>query len=211
MNDVHARLTSWFASPVDAQWSSQLANIIRACEASLTPVWHPLGFIHVKLAQGEMKDTFRMHVWSSVHRDAREQGDKIHDHLFHVRSRVVFGSIKNIRYRFTPNAHGNHREVRIDYTYQDSSLRETNLYGDIEEISADVFRAPTEYVISTSELHETLLFASELAMTVVHTTEPADYRPRAIFRRDSPLPSVRTPVLCNKTLWHGLLQQMLPL
>jgi hypothetical protein len=72
-------------------------------------------------------------------------------------------------------------------------------------------QAPTKYVIPAFELHETSLFASDLALTVVHTTEPADYRPRAIFGRDSPLPPLRKPVPCDKSIWRGLLQKMLPL
>lgn len=211
MNDVYAQLISWFASPDDGLWPLQLANIIRSSEESLTPVWHPLGFIHVKLAQGELKDTFRMHLWSSDHRNAREQSDKIHDHLFDVKSRVVVGSIKNVRYRFNPNANGKRREVRIDYMPHDSGLRETNVYGDIEETNSDILQAPIEYAISKFELHETLLFASDLALTVVHTTEPVDYRPRAIFHRDTPLPPVRKPVQCDKALWGGLLRKALPL
>lgn len=211
MNEIHARLTSWFACQDDAQWQSQLADIINACEGSLTPVWHPLGFIHVKLSQGELKDTFRMHLWSSDHRDRDEQADKIHDHLFNVRSRVVFGSVRSARYRFIPKADGNYREVRVVYCPQDSSLRETNLYGDIEEIGVDVLQAPADYFVPMFELHDTSLFDSKTALTVVHTTEPAAYEPRAIFRRESPLPPVRTPVPCDKSLWSKLLRQMLPL
>jgi hypothetical protein len=209
MNDLYAKLTEWFSSPLDAHLSDQLASIIRSCKASLTPVWHPLGFIHVELAQSEIKDCFRMHVWSSDHRDAREQGDKIHDHLFHVKSRVVFGSIKNIRYQFIPNAQGNHREVRVNYAPHGSSLLDSNLYGDLEEIGCDVLRAPTEYIVAKFELHETLLDTSDLALTIVHTTESEDYQPRAIFRRDAPLPPVRAPIPCDKALWHSLLQKML--
>ncbi len=211
MNEVYARLLSWFASPANAQSLHELANIIRSCEGCLEPVWHPLGFIHVKLAQNEIKDSFRMHVWSRHYGNALEQVDKVHDHLFDVRSRVVFGCIKNVRYRLTPRAGGSHREVRVEYGTNDVSLRDSSLYGDLEEVSADVLRAPVEYVVPKFELHETLLHASDLALTVVHTTEPDHYFPRAIFRRDSPLPALRRPVLCDRALWQKLLQQMLPL
>jgi hypothetical protein len=211
MSDLHARLASWFASPVDSQWPHQLAKIIRPFEASLTPTWHPLGFIHVKLAQGEVNDSFRMHVWSSAYRDSREQGEKIHDHLFHIKSRVVFGSIKNVRYQFIPKVGGGHRVVQVDYAPQHSSLRETGIYGNLEEVSGDLFQAPTEYMVSKFELHETFLAASDLALTVVHTTEPEDYKPRAIFKRDARLPPLREPAPCDKGLWYSLLQQMLPI
>lgn len=211
MNEVHSQLLSWFASPLDAQSSHELASIIRSCEATLEPVWHPLGFIHVKLAQSEKNDSFRMHVWSRDYRDALEQADKVHDHLFDVRSRVVFGSIKNVRYRFTKRTDGSHREVRVTYAPNDVSLSDSKLYGDLEEVGADVLQAPVEYVVPRYELHETFLHASALALTVVHTTEPQQYRPRAIFRRNAPLTPSRRPVPCDRSLWQKLLEQMLPL
>jgi hypothetical protein len=60
-------------------------------------------------------------------------------------------------------------------------------------------------------LHETFLHSSDLALTVVHTTEPEHSPPRAIFRRNSPLPPLRKPVPCDRSLWQKLLQQMLPI
>lgn len=151
-----------------------------------------------------------MHLWPSDYRDAQEQRDKIHDHLFNARSRVVFGGIADIRYRFIPGMHGNYREVRVDYRQKNSSLRETGFYGDVEIISTNAMQAPSEYVIPAFDLHESVLI-TDLALTVVHTTDPVSYEPRAIFRRNSELPPVRTPVICDKSLWRSFLQQMLPL
>lgn len=211
MNDLYARLSAWFSAPADASSLVELCHIIRSCEGSLDPVWHPLGFIHVKLAQGEMKDTFRMHVWSRHCREPNEQVDKIHDHLFDVRSRVVFGDLKNVRYRFSPSFSGAYREVRVDYGRNEVSLRESGIYGDLEEFGDEVLRAPVEYFVPKFELHQTLLGESDVALTIVHTTEPENYAPRAIFQRDGALPPLRKPVPCDRGVWQRLLREMLPL
>lgn len=211
MHDIHDELTSWFTRPCDLEWPDQLAKIIRCCEGDLSPVWHPLGFIHTKLSQGKQGDTFRMHLWSSQHRDAQEQEDKIHDHLFHARSRVVYGCIRNVTYQFTPHGSGTHREVRVNYSNGHSSLQDCKTYGNLEMATTDILQAPVEYVIRRFELHETSILSSDLALTVVHTTEHAAYSPRAIFRRDASIPPLRTPIPCEKAMWRNLLQKTLPI
>lgn len=211
MHDIYSRLILWFASSQESEWSSELADIVRLCEKSLVPVWHPLGFIHVKIAQGPLGDTFRMHLWSSQYRNADEQTDKIHDHLFHVRSRVVYGGVRNVQYRFIPRINGGHREVRIKYGPTGVVLQEGNVFGDIEQVSSDIFMAPADYSISKTELHETSISSSNFALTVVHTTDPLNIEPRAIFSRESPLPPVRAPVPCDKVLWRSLLEKMIPI
>lgn len=211
MDDIYSRLISWFSYSEKSNWASELADIVRSCEKSLVPVWHPLGFIHVKLAQGVLGDTFRMHLWSAQCRSADEQEDKIHDHLFNVKSRVVFGGVRNAQYRFIPRIDGGHREVRIKYGSNGVVLQEGNVFGDIEPVSADVLMAPAEYSISRMHLHETSIFASESALTVVHTTDPLNINPRAIFSRESPLPPVRSPMSCDRLFWRARLEKMLPI
>jgi hypothetical protein len=92
MSNIVRRLRQWFALPIGApEERTQLADIIRSLEAALVPTWHPLGFIHVKLADGAADDTYRLHLWSPKHRDQDEQRDKVHDHLFTVTSKVIAG------------------------------------------------------------------------------------------------------------------------
>lgn len=212
MSDVYKQLRKWFLSTGDASSLLGLTKIIQENVNSFTPAWHPLGFIHTKLAQGSTGDTFRLHIWSSDHHDDQEQQDKIHDHRFHISSRVVFGSVGNTLYSFESDVKGSHRELRVDYQPRGSILRETGNFGSLTQVGTKVHVAPTKYNIAAFDLHETTPPLSGLSLTVVHTTEPInEYEPRAIFRRDTALPPYRPPVLCDRDLWRALLERMLPI
>ena len=206
------RFAEWFDSSTTAsQCRTQLADIVRGIAGLLTPVWHPLGFIHVKLADTPDGVTYRLHLWSAEHRNLREQPDKIHDHLFNVTSRVVAGYVENIRYRFVAGELGDYRELRVDYQADYSRLIETGIVGRLHAIERKRIEPPRQYLVPRCELHETLAPDDGLALTVVRTSEPLNYKPRAILRRATPAPPDRTQLACSTELWRRLLAQLIPL
>ena len=212
MRERADQLTEWFDSSATAsQCRTRLADIVRGLEGLLTPVWHPLGFIHVKLADIPDGGTYRLHLWSAEHRNSREQPDKIHDHLFNVTSRVVAGSIENIHYRFVAGESEDYREFRVDYQSDYSRLIATGVVGRLHVIDRKRIKPPGKYLVPRCELHETLFPDDGLALTVIRTSEPLNYKPRAILRRATAAPPDRTRLGCSTELWRRLLAQLIPL
>ena len=212
MNDAFSALENSFYA-LDAHTASRgLAHIVQKLLPRLVPVWHPLGFIHVKLAQAENGDSFRLHAWTPNRETSHEQSEKIHDHLFNVHSRVIFGAVRNLRYSFQEKASGPYQARRVVYLSAGNSyLSDTNNFGDLFLIDAQDYRAPTLYTVPKFEIHETVHVDDSPALTFVHTTGSTDYQPRAIFHRSSPLPPPRTPINCDRGIWLTLLADMLPL
>jgi hypothetical protein len=157
MDNIYSTLNNWFLRPINNNVQDEFAEILNPIIHQLNPTWHPLGFIHTKLAQGPMGDTFRMHVWSLDHNHKDEQIAKIHDHLFNVVSRIVFGDIENIVYEFEPDPNGNFRVLKVNYGPNESALIDTQIYGNVIQIRQECFSAPFEYNIPKFELHESKL------------------------------------------------------
>ena len=212
MREPSDQLADWFDSSATApQYRAQLADIVRRIERLLTPVWHPLGFMHAKLADTPAGETYRLHLWSAEHRNPGEQQDKIHDHLFNVTSRVVAGSIENIRYQFTPGRSGDYREFRVDYRSGYSRLIDTEIVGQLHVVERKRIRPPGKYLVPRCELHETRPPDEGLALTVVRTSDPLNYKPRAVFHHATPVLPRRVPIGCSRQLWQRLLSRLLPL
>lgn len=211
MTDIENRLREWFESPVINNDLTELARIVVALQDELLPVWHPLGFIHVKLAAPSADQTYRLHLWPSEHRHPDEQSDKVHDHLFNVCSKVVCGEVRNVRYSFLPSASGDWRELRVRYGKTQSEIYETGQRGSLLEIESNLISAPALYSVPRFELHETIPIRSRDALTVVRTDAAAVYEPRAIFRSTSPVPRARSPIRCEKNMWLSLLSQLIPI
>ena len=212
MREPADQLAEWFDSFATAsQYRTQLADIVRQVEGLLTPVWHPLGFMHVKLADTPTGETYRLHLWSAEHRNPGEQEDKVHDHLFNVTSRVVAGSVENVRYRFVAGKSGDYREFRVDYQSGYGRLIETEIVGQLHVVERKRIGPPGKHLVPRCELHETRPPEEGLALTVVRTSEPLNYRPRAIFHHTTPVLPDRVPLGCSRRLWRHLLAQLLPL
>lgn len=206
------RLAEWFDSlGTEYQCKRQLADIVRGVVGLLTPVWHPLGFIHAKLADVPDGGTYRLHLWSSEYRHVGEQCDRVHDHLFNVNSRVVAGAVHNMRYRFAVGESEDYYETRVDYRPDCIRLIETGVFGRLHVVQRERIKAPGKYFVPRGELHETVPPKDGLALTVVRTSEPVDYKPRAIFRRAAPAHTERRRCFCNRELWRRLLKEVIPL
>lgn len=212
MRKLADQLAEWFdLSGTASQCQTRLADIVRQVEGLVTPVWHPLGFIHVELAGTSDGETYRLHLWSAEHRNPQEQRDRVHDHLFNVASRVVAGSVENIRYRFVADKSGDYQEYRVDYQSGYSCLIETGVVGQLHVVGRERIEPPTRYFVPRCELHETRAPVEGLALTVVRTSGPVNYRPRAVFRRTTPVSPEHVPLECSTELWRRLLAQLLPL
>lgn len=208
MSEIYSELESWFSNQDEENWRSSLATIIERHQKLFRPIWHPLGFIHVKMAENTNGDTFRLHLWTAEYHHSDEQSSKIHDHMFDIRSRVVFGAVKNTNYEFVSNDSGSFRVAIVNYLRNSSRLEETGFFGDITEVNSTFLVAPAEYRVPAFNLHETSTFNSNLSLTVVHTSHAAKYNPRALLNRNAPLPPKRDPIPCDRELWSKLLERI---
>ena len=211
MNDIEIRLRNWFDAPEEKNDTTELATIIRDLKDTLNPVWHPLGFIHVKLLAPSPTESFRLHLWPAELKHKEEQADKIHDHLFNVSSKVVAGSVKNVKYKFKPDKDGDHRILRVHYGQAKSELYESGLTGFLHKIESRTYEAPAAYYVPRFELHETVPSCLANSLTLVRTDSAAAYEPQAVFKKSSPIPRARVPIAYDKAEWLKLLSKMIPI
>lgn len=177
---------------------------------SLQPNWHPLGFIHCKIAESNL-DTFRLHIWPIDILPEFSQAHKIHDHLFNVESLVLVGSILCEEYIFLENlsSTATHRIVNVDYSGASPILYESNLTGMLRSSASIITVEGDFYKLPSMVLHESTLSSQRTAITLVRTTNPIEYNPRIILPIEVPLPPPRQPVHFSKNLWLNLLAEFL--
>ncbi len=131
------------------------ATLSSSCE-NFTPTWHPLGFVHCKLAD-EFGETYRLHLWLSNQPALLPQEHKIHDHLFDVTSIVLTGAVESREYDLVPASSFNslsHRILRVDYAADGPRLFEDGATGTLLQTDRRVIGAGASYSIKREGLHE---------------------------------------------------------
>ena len=211
MLSIESKMRRWFDSASQDNDLEEFGAIVRSLSDQLTPTWHPLGFIHVRLLSPSAGESFRLHLWPADYQHNQEQVDKIHDHLFNVTSKVLCGAVTNFRYTFSPDENGEWRELRVRYGPQVSSLCETGVVGNLQETEAQTFSAQSTYHVPRFALHQTASSSAQDTLTVVYTDSAVQYEPRAMFHRTHPAPSPRAPIPCDKSYWLNRLSKLIPL
>src|SRR5690554_247700 len=117
-----------------ANWIEALSNrnvcpydlIESLLEEGYKFMWHPLGFAMCRVAR-RGKASIRVHVWPSHNRYQQTPAWLIHDHLFHLKSWVLAGEIKNQEYMIKPNGK-DHVIYEARYEGDCSTLNKTETY-----------------------------------------------------------------------------------
>ena len=141
------------------------------------PMWHPLGFVSATLLKQE-DQTLKIHLWPRGTRKEKEPNWPIHDHSFHITSRVLVGEVGNAEYRVTRGHQ--FRLYRVEYHGNDSVLCPTNECVDCVEHCRTVTRAGAEYALPLGVYHQNVVPRSETALTLVIKAGAAKQSPNVV-------------------------------
>lgn len=216
-NSDDALSTNILRNLVDTKAHVELKKYLRMCLRNemheITPTWHPLGFVHSKLADNTCGETYRLHLWFANKKAMQPQEHKIHDHLFDVESIVLKGSVVSNEYDLAPvklNSLITHRTLRVNYAKNGPILYEDGATGQIVKKEQCTVNEGASYQIKRTVLHESSIYSSEIAITLVRTSNPLiTYNPRIVVPIDSALPPFRQPILFSKEDWLEILESHL--
>jgi hypothetical protein len=209
MPDVFGDFLNIFNAPLGDDVRTALAYALDRHWDQLHPNWHPLGFIHAKLASNKSGEALRLHLWDPTVIHPRVQTHKVHDHLFNVHSRVISGSITNLMYVFDESETGEYRIIKVSYQPEKALLYETWIRGSLQTSHVITHCAPTCYTVPRYQLHDSQQVTDSATLTLVHTTAPSVYDPRVILPLTAPLPTSVPPIACDKRLWREALAKVL--
>lgn len=164
------------------------------------PMWHALGFLHCRIATFPT-GTLRLHIWPKGIRHASEQANKIHNHIFSLRSTVLCGTLKNVRYDVAPSDHTpeSYQFHKVEYLHDGSRLKPTTEYCKAIALDSEHYQAGQTYSIAIGQFHETVVRDLFVA-TLVSTYDHREISPRMLGRKNTTIQK-RSTVLCEETMW----------
>jgi hypothetical protein len=146
------------------------SNLLRAVKpASVQPLWHPLGFAHMRLAE-ESGRVLRLHVWSKAFAEPMDPLWPVHDHVFTLASLVVSGSIRDLRYDVRMSDCGDKQLYEVIYGDTGSIRRRTEKRVSCVLRSDSVHSAGTAYKVEAGNFHSSELASGKAAVTLVVTS-----------------------------------------
>jgi len=148
-----------FALPLEAV-ALEISQRLIASEA----LWHPLGFVSATLLKDE-SGTLKLHFWPKGDRRSKTPDWPIHDHAFHISSRVLVGTVGSVRYEVASGS--THRRYSVVYSDSDSKLKPTEHLVSCREAGRAIMQAGTKYELPIGTYHENIVPAAELALTLV--------------------------------------------
>lgn len=148
--------------------------MINLWPAGKHPRVHGNGFVQLDLTPNT-----RLHVWGDERIPKQASPTPIHDHVFGFTSRVILGTIGNLRYDVgTP---GPVRSMYDAYTYdvhkavvhdrEDTALVPTGEVVGLQNYPIHWYGTGETYSMRPGDLHETVVH--ELTVTVIEKTPPA--------------------------------------
>jgi hypothetical protein len=180
-----------------------LADAIRLADRGENPRIHPNGFIQLDLEPQESADwtethhrghsgaNLRLHIWNppgGVIIPRQKTVNEIHDHVFDMKSHVVFGTLEQQLYKLMlPDAdhEATHQRYRAVYTKSASSrLEPTEQVGWLHMYHAFPIQAGFSYTQPHGTLHNSV--AHGTVITVMEKTEIHEGDAYAICGIDSP-------------------------
>lgn len=173
-----------------------------------SPMWHALGFVHCKLHENS-RGALRLHIWPKAKRGALEQKYKIHDHIFSLKSYVVYGEVTNINYELTSIV-GQSAEClqlfRVKYHADGSSLVPTQKFYKVECKEKFITIKGGTYIVERGTFHESIINRDRVTVTLVATYDHVNNDPKLLgypnesselFRKRDGLPSEEWTSLLN--------------
>ncbi len=152
-------------------------------QAGRDAIWHPLGFVSSTL-QADDSGILKLHLWPRGERRPKQPNWAIHDHSFHISSRVLAGKVQNVSYEVIPGESA--RRYTVSYTNFDSVLVATSETVDCITVATKTMVAGDRYELPLGTYHETIVPAPEMSLTIVLKSGGEKVPPNVIGELDIP-------------------------
>lgn len=181
MDEDHARdLWRMLHEPVfDPYLADAAKQAVESCLRSaseITAVWHPLGFMMMRLA-AVPHGSLRLHVWPGYCPSDVRAGGRIHEHRWGLASYVICGALRNLVAEIS-DAEGAigatsvdvHQLAEIRHLGLEDLVQPTGSYVVPKTVSAKAYAPGDRYYLAPRIFHSTDLLATPCATLVGETT-----------------------------------------
>lgn len=165
-------------------------------------MWHPLGFVSLTLESGDTW-ALKLHYWPPNQRVPKSPVWPIHDHSFHIDSRVLWGEIESELFDVLD---GDSQQLyQVQYTGKDSKLMPTERTVTLKSLGREVHRQGARYQIPKGLFHRSIVPPDRSAVSVVLKSEGFEHAPLVIGdKAGTPVPYLRQK-FDNDIFWEAVL------
>lgn len=199
--------------PIPLEIRSALVRVLSGAESPQC-IWHPLGFLQIKLARVE-SGHLKIHIWPPGLRKGQSPSWPVHRHIWPVFSSVLVGPLVSSTYLVEPDSSTSASHRLYDVTFDgDASIltvTETGTYN-CTVMTSDQLNPGDFYSIPITDFHATDAPHESLAVTAIFTPPPIRRRPKVVgdsagdvryeFKRQDP--SSTELKFCLETAIDGL-------
>lgn len=153
----------------------------------LNPVWHPIGFILIKLEESS-ECVIRLHIWPAILKNPQSTNNPIHDHVYEIESTIMCGKIGCTNYQIEHDSDdkSNLKLSTVTYTEDGSTLHQTDEHVLISKTNIRWYKEGETYHIERGKFHESIISENELTCTLVKNRNfDETKKPRVIYNSSS--------------------------
>ncbi len=158
---------------------------------------HPLGFKYCKLGKISRTEELRLHFWIGTHEN-QDDDLQIHDHSFNFESFVVFGSIKNTKFKSTYNLTSKGYIYNVKFRNEKSRLVLNSKEQLLETICSEIINTGEFYSLESEELHKSENF-DNLTISLLKIIKPKNKIARVFSQKElNGLPTFERTLILDK-------------
>lgn len=155
---------------------------------------HPLGFKYFKLGKISNTEEFRLHFWIDTNEN-QDDDLQIHDHSFNFESFVVYGILKNTKFKSKKNITSNGYIYNVKFRNEKSILVLNSEKQSLEIIKSEVIETGGFYSIESDELHKSENL-NKLSVSLLKITKPKNKIARVFSPKElNGLPSFERTII----------------
>lgn len=171
--------------------------------------WHPDGFLTIRLFKCP-DVSLRLHIWPASIRSKEQPDWPVHRHSWHIRSRILYGTVTNELYDVKQSYSDNsyllyYARVEDGRT---GSLEATDMRVSCRRISYTDFNQGDEYSIAKDEYHDTYVKDGVFTATLALFTDPEDYIPTVVGEYGYEKVYARTRKTCDPVTFSSLIGEL---
>ncbi|MCA9655853.1 MAG: hypothetical protein H6712_12525 [Myxococcales bacterium] len=148
--------------------------------------WHPTGFVVLELHR-DARGALRLHLWPPAGREQGRPCWPVHDHVWHLSSRVLCGAVHSHGYAVEDEPEGDALLYAVEYGRERRScMRRSERRVSVHACTPQRTEAGGRYAVPAGEFHASRVEAGELAATLVLTTRTERAHPWVVGPADGP-------------------------
>lgn len=141
--------------------------------------WHPLGFIMCKYLV-ENNVSIRIHIWPKDGGKPQKPYWNIHNHIFSLKSWVLYGEITNKEYELLNDDQSNNVIYKVNYSNNISSLIKTEKRVKIKQANIDHNNERSSYGMKSGIFHLSENTGKTNALTIMYAEDSNMQSPEVI-------------------------------